>query len=329
MAVVFSLQAFASNEGKPRSFKKIESLSSVQLNEALTEYVGYQDTWRTDTNLLTKVSKYNPFRAKPSQQQEIDSLHKLNQSPNPNALQAMAVLLTRSPHNVQNSFLMIQGEKRLVMQNYLDEKRMGANRFSYNSNLPAYHRGSLFFFENLEYGKIESQNKSNLSRFAMVFDHIAMDLRRAYEAAVKHNVPVLIEFESSALQKQAPLTTLLFETILRNADQHPGLKIRIEATRDNGRLVLLPTEYAKGVVENVQFFANEFKKYIRMLRDSAFTDKAEATRDMERIVDLLKNGNGLSSIFYTEERIKERELSVSTGAAPACHGLFSRFIGKK
>lgn len=292
-------------------------MSPKEVHEALYPYVGHTDTWRTEQNILIKAKSYNPFKQKPSLNEDIQNIIRLNESTLPNSLQMTALAITRSSYpEIQNMITVIQGEKRLTMNSY---------QFNRDHDL----RYLLFFFRNLEAGYLGSENKKYLHEYAYGLKSLTQNLRSTYERAQKLKLPMIIEFESSSLIEKSPLTRLLFNTIIKNSGDNPARVIKAEVTRDGGRLLSLAPEYAKLVIEDIEKFTQEFDKNIRILRANAFSDKSENIREeaKQRIIELLSRGEGLSSIYYADERLSEIEKAEKV-SAPSCRNLFMRIFGK-
>lgn len=310
-ALVSSLALGNPLEATPEPLRPaaLRALTEKEVQEALKEYIGVADTWKNHRPLLQRVLGFNPFKRKKTLQEELAIITRLSRSTQPDALQVLATAIYTSPYREVRSLLtVVQGDKRLALE---------AARFSPDFN----PRFMLSFFQYLQYGVLESQHKKNLSDFSSAFSRISYELKQSLERSERLNIPMIIEFESSALMSKSPLTLLLFNTIMRSAGNNPSQLIKAELTPSNGRILFLNPEYARTIVENVERFTQDFEKNINLAKRN-FSEEDTSQRERERIVDLLRDGVGLSSVFYSEERLQEIE-QLQRSNVKSCSLLFN------
>ena len=294
---------------EPMKVSTLNKLSDVEVEALLAEYLGKQDTWKTERTLLQRALALNPFKRKKTLQMELSDIAQLSRSTQADSLQVVATAIANSQHpDVRNILTVIQGDKRLALPSAARTPGFNPKFF-------------LSFLQYLHAGKFESQHKKYLPDFSASFSQVASNLERSLTLSQKLGIPVIVEFESSALMSKSPLTLLLFNTIVKNANV-PEQLIKAETTRSGGRIISLSPNYAEEVVDNVERFAKEFRSYANSLFSRYSND---SPRERERIVDLLRDGVGLSSIFYSEDRLQEIEAQhrARKGHSKTCIGLFN------
>jgi hypothetical protein len=280
-------------------------MSNLEVHEALKEYVGTEDTWRKQSPLLQKIKSFVPFQKKTDLNEEIKNLSYIYARKNPAALKQYVLAAQRSQYKeIQSTIAQVKGDKKLALDAY--------RSLPHNQKL----NGLLYFFKTLDYGDTGFENKKFIE-FVYGFNDLARAVTAAYEASKALSMPMILEFESSALIPQSPITRLFFKTLAN----HPKQFLKIEITPDNGRLVSIHPFYAQKIASNVELFAEQFQKRVKFARTRLTSDKTVR----QSIVDLIRYGEGLGGLFYTDEKIVEVVLNTdSPNLRPnlACSQLF-------
>lgn len=292
----------APNPKRP-NYAELKRLSSGEIHQELAVFVGQKDSWSDSKQLLKKLRAVIPFKKAPATlQEEIRELSYIHARKSPTALQEY-ILKVRSSSNpaVQSLVGTVVGDKRLAYEQFLLDP--GTDK---NLNM-------LFFFKNLQYGDTGLEWRK-FHNFSLAFEYLAYNLKQSLVAAQSANMPLVLEFESSAFLKESPLVRMFYDLLTND----PSRLTRIQATPDGGRIVSLFPARAERVVDNLTLFAEQFKKTIRLLQSRYF----EGPEVKSRLVELVRTGEGISGLFYIDEKIVEIALNKSH-SAKSCAALFS------
>ena len=284
-------------------YSDIKNLTDAEVSAELERYIGRTDTWRRESAIAKAVRNLNPFRKKLGVQDEKLNLSYLHSRKTETSLQQYVTAATQSNHpEIREMIATIQGDKRLVLKSFMNTAKYDL-------------RSLLHFFRTIEYGDTGLETKK-FNEYTLAFENMAYDIKRAYIRASALNMPLILEFESSSLMKQSPLTKLLFNTIIRDTSR----VLKVESTPSGGRIVSIHPFYAKSIVEGIDLFTDQFSKKVKSLRSRVFTDPDAK----QRLVDLLRSAEGFSGVLYTDEKIKELELSAKRAIpAKTCTRLFN------
>lgn len=293
--------------GQAKDGPKYSTLKKMPVGEVLKIieiYTGRNDTWKNQSPLISRVQRLIPFQQKKSPQQEVENASYLLARHSSTALQDYAIALHQSRNpEVREMIANVQGDKMLVFKNYV--------------LLPPYDvRSIALFFQSLEHGDTGLETKK-FSEYARAFDNLAHRVEKAYERAAQFNMPLILEFESSALTAKSPLTRLFFNTLVSN----PEHIMKAEITPNRGRILAIHPFYAKEIVRNLKLFAAQFELNVNTLKTRIFTDSEAKVR----LMNLLRTGEGMSGIFYTEERMQE--LAIKAKEAVSKPGFCARIFG--
>lgn len=284
ISLLITTPSFGSNNQKAPKYSEVKKMSPVEVEQNLTQYIGKKDTWKDRTSLVAKAKKLIPFQKKPSAQEEKTLLSYTYSSKNSGALNQYAAGLHQSKNpEIKGMIAEIQGDKRLVYNTF--------------TSIGSYDlKNLLFFFKTLEFGDTGIEKK-RFQDFSIAFSFLSYKVRGAFETASKLNMPLILEFESSALSNQSPLTKLFFNTLMSN----PEHILKVSVTPDGGRVIAIHPFYAKQIVENLSVFTDQFELKVKTLRKNMFEDP----KAKQQLIDLLRSGEGFSGLLYTDERIKE------------------------
>jgi hypothetical protein len=253
-------------------YSQTKKLSNTEIESQLREYTGTPDTWKSRTTLLTKIKSLLP-RKKTSEAEDRKILSLLQAGKNPDALQQTVIYSQNSDHkNIRGIFVSIQGDKALARKTYMSRQSRSLVSL-------------LHFFKTLKFGDTGNET-AKFYDFALAFNQLATAIDLAYQRSSALGLPMLLEFESSAVMRESPITSLLFQTLTND----PTQILKIETTPDKGRLVSLHPYYAKEFADNVDLFSEQFYKKVKTLRAGMFKDP----EIKHRLIKLLKYGEGLS-----------------------------------
>jgi hypothetical protein len=297
-------------------YSDIKKLSNGEMEEQFKEFIGTKDTWRTNLSLLARVKNFIPFQKKTTLDEDRINLSYIHARKNPNSLQQFVLASESSQYpQIKGVVATIRGDKAIVRDIYMQTRTY---------NLPSL----LYFYKTLKAGDTGLETKK-FQEYSLAFERLALDIDRAYKNAVSLSLPMVLEFESSALIPESPITRSLFNTIVDDRSH----VLKVEFTPDGGRLVSIHPFYAKEVEDNFDLLADQFSKKVKTLRGNLFKDP-EAK---QRLIDLLTRGQGLSGLLYTDERIselsiqaQEKEKEKEVPEKPSfkkniCAGLFKLF----
>jgi hypothetical protein len=271
-------------EPEPPNYSRIKRLPPAEMQKQLEVFTGTEDTWKKNTTLLNKIRNWIPYKKKTTVEEERLALSYIHARKNPRALQQLVLAIQNSQHpEIRGLMTVIRGDKALVKDSYVSPQ---------GYDLPSL----LYFFKSLEYGDTGLETKK-FHAFSFAFDRLAQDVDRAFENSAALSFPMILEFESSALLRMSPITRILYIAITND----PALTLKTEVTPDGGRIISIHPFYARIVARNLDLFADQFSKKVKTLRGRLFRDPDAK----QRLIDLLKYGEGLSGIFYTDERIQE------------------------
>lgn len=306
IALTFSVSALATPSTPERpNYSKLKRLSSWEIQQELEVFIGKKDQWRNQSNVLNRVRSYLPFKKNvPTIQEEVTELSYIHARKSPKALQEYILKAMRSPHKeVRSMIATVQGDKRIAYDMFKVDSK------------PKQHVSMLFFFKNIQYGDTDLESKK-FQHFGLAFQYLAYQIEQSYKAARSLNMPLIIEFESSALINESPLTRMFFNLLTND----PSGLTKIQVTPNNGRIVSLYPARAERVVQNLVLFSDQFKKTIRVLQNRYF----ESPEIKSRLIDLVRTGEGISGLFYIDEKIVEIATTEnSTRSANSCSALFS------
>lgn len=277
--------AAPSKQMKEPKYSEIKKMSDLEINQALKEYIGTHATWRNRSPLINKIKNFFFLKKKIPLRDEAKSLSYVYARKTQTPLTQYVLTAQRSQHpEIRSTIVTIQGEKKLALDSYLE--------FPKNRELGS----MLYFFKTLDYGDTGFENKKFIE-FVFGFEKLARSISTAYQASKELNMPMVLEFESSALIKQSPLTRLFYDALINRPEQ----LLKVEATPDNGRLISIHPFYAKKIAENIRLFSDLFQKRVQFARNKMMSDKTVR----QGLVNLIRNGEGMSGIFYTDEKIVE------------------------
>lgn len=282
------------NQMKEPKYSEIKKMSHSEITQALKEYIGTEDTWRNRSPLINKIKNFFFLKKKIPLKEEAKSLSYIYARKTQTPLTQYVLTAQRSRHpEIRSTVVTIQGEKKLALDSYVG--------FPKNHELGS----MLYFFKTLDYGDTGFENKKFIE-FVFGFEKLSRSISTAYVASKELNMPMVLEFESSALIMQSPLTRLFYNALIN----HPEQLLKVEATPDNGRLISIHPFYAKKIAANVHLFSEMFQKRVQFARNKMLSDKAVR----QSLVDLIRYGEGMSGMFYTDEKIVEVVLNVSNQA---------------
>jgi hypothetical protein len=265
-------------------YSQVKRLSPYEVAQQLREFTGTPDTWRYNTTLLERLKSYLPFKMKTTMDEERINLSYIHSRKNPQSLQQLVMASQNSQFDLIRGIVVnIQGDKAITRDSFAVTPGQDL-------------KSLLFFYKTLEAGDTGLETKK-FQDFSLAFENLAFRIKNGYENAVKLSLPMILEFESSALSSKSPITRLLYTTIVDDKSH----VLKVEPTPDGGRLVSIHPFYAAEVAQNVELFADQFSKKVKTLRGNLFKDP-EAK---QRLMELLRDGKGLSGVLYTDERILE------------------------
>ncbi|MES2768141.1 MAG: hypothetical protein V4596_03265 [Bdellovibrionota bacterium] len=293
-----------SNIEKPQDAPKysaLKKLSNAEVLETLEQFTGRPDRWKNQKSLITRLKKIIPFQGKTTVEEERLALSYAYAKRSETALQEYVFSAYNSNHpEIKGTVVAVRGDKRLVLNSFI---------LSHNYDL----RGILLFFQSIEFGDTGLETKKFLE-FALAFDSLSLQVSRAYDRAVELKMPLIIEFESSALMAKSPLTRVFFNTLINNPEQI----LKAEVTPDGGRVLAIHPFYAAKIVKNLNLFTDQFRLKVNTLRNRIFKDP-EAK---QRLLDLIRNGEGFSGVLYTDERIQQLAIIAEATSTKNCSQLF-------
>ena len=259
LSLFISFNVYAIQDPK---YSQIKKLSNHEVETQLEEFVGTKDTWRYNTSLFDKLKIFLPFKKKTTIDEDRINLSYIHARKNPQSLQQLVLASQNSQHEqIRGIVVTVLGDKALVLDNYI--------------NTPGYDlRSLLYFFKTLDIGDTGLETKK-FNEFSLAFDSLAYNIKRAYQKSAALSLPMVLEFESSALTSKSPLTKLLFNTIINDRSQ----VLKVEITPDGGRIVSIHPFYARDIAKSMDLFANQFSKKVRTLRGSLFRDPEAKQRE--------------------------------------------------
>lgn len=293
LSLFISFSSYAQDPVAAPKYSSLKKLTNLEVAKALEVYTGRDDTWKNRASLLMRAKGLVPFQRKTTVEEERTYLSFVYARKTPNALTQYTLKASQSQHpEIKGMIATVQGDKHLVYNAYT---------ISPSSDL----RGLLLFFRSLEYGDTGLETKKYRD-FARAFTALASEIQRAYKLSSSLQLPLVIEFESSALIANSPLTRMFFNTLVSS----PERILKAEITPNQGRLVAIHPFYAKDVVEHLNLFTKEFALSVETLKRNLFRDP----QAKQRLIELVQRGQGVSGLLYTSERIQE------TGA---CKSVFN------
>ncbi len=299
LSLFIAMSAQAAQEAP--KYSALKKLSNAEVLQALEQFAGRQDHWKDKLPLISQAKKLIPFQTKTTVEQERLALSYTYAKRSGTALQEYVFSAHNSKHpEIKGTIVAVRGDKRLVLNSF--------------TSSPSHDlRGILLFFQSIEFGDTGLETKKFLE-FALAFDSLSLQVSRAYDRAVDLRMPLIIEFESSALMAKSPLTRMFFNTLINNPQQI----LKAEVTPDGGRVLAIHPFYAAKIVKNLNLFTDQFRLKVNTLRNRIFKDP-EAK---QRLLDLIRNGEGFSGVLYTDERIQELAIKADVTSPKICSQLF-------
>src|SRR5690606_31388670 len=88
------------------NYSKIKRLSGWEVQEELEVFIGKKDHWRNQSNILSRIRSYLPFKkAPPTIQEELIQLSYIHARKSPTALQEYILTAINSPHSDVRSMI--------------------------------------------------------------------------------------------------------------------------------------------------------------------------------------------------------------------------------
>jgi len=286
--------AFGQSSTHPNTvYKQIKSMSSASVEKRIDQIAGQNDDWKNNINLKTFWQKavsslplsmqgwFGRFKtgdAKIDEMNEFRYLTALAQK-KPRSLLAGYLLASRSENVVlRNIAPSIKGEKR----SFANDRGTVSGKIRQFIHERSSAQSILFFLINMSNGNT-FYDVNRFFTFRLRFSTSADDFERAAKTAVENNLPVVVEFESSALDEaRSPLTYHI-------ANQAIAKALKIAQTPDGGQVVVLHPDVATKL-------ASEFEDISKRLDTEFNRVKATLTNNLEnrtRLIEMIQTGDGL------------------------------------
>lgn len=271
-------------------YSKIKNLSDSEVERQFAEFTGTKDSWRTASVWFHRAKNLMSFRNKPTVSAESLNLSYIHDA-DTNALKQYVIVSQSSRYpEIRGVVATIRGDKYLVRKT-----------FQYTKNHDS--RSLLYFFKTLDAGDTGIELKK-FNEFPLAFELLARDISVAAERAKALSLPMVLEFESSSLGVQAPITRLLYHAI---ADDRSNI-LKMELTPDGGRLISIDSLHAENISKLVDQFSKQFSRKVRGLRDAMFKEP----NAQRLLLALLRKGEGLPNFSVVNESSNQ------------CKGLFKK-----